>query len=291
MTHPSDGGFRAIFEGALDPMLLADDDGRYIDANPAACALFGLSRDELCGRRVADFTLEAARPQFPLVWSAFLSEGRQRGEYTLQMLDGHRCEVEFSATANVRPGEHLSIIRDITDRKRWEAERERLASEANGLARTDALTGLPNRRVWNERIDAELRRADRSRQPLTVAVIDLDGFKLLNDTMGHAAGDRQLERVAEVWRGQLRDVDLLARVGGDEFRILFPACAQGQEDAVLRRMRDAMPSGQTFSAGAATWARGETAAEVLERADQALYQDKLRQGQGASWRGPSSPDR
>ena len=271
-------------------MLLADDDAGYIDANPAACALFGLSREDLCRRRVRDFTLEAVRPRFDLVWSSFLSEGSQRGEYTLQLSDGRLCEVEFSATANVRPGEHLSIIRDITDRKRLEAERERLTAEANGLARTDALTGLPNRRVWNERIAEELRRAERSHQPLTIAVVDLDGFKTLNDTMGHAAGDRQLETVAAVWRGQLRDIDLLARVGGDEFRILFPACPQGQEDAVLRRMRDAMPTGQTFSAGTATWDRTETSAGVLERADQALYQDKLRQRLGVSWRGRPSPD-
>jgi diguanylate cyclase (GGDEF)-like protein/PAS domain S-box-containing protein len=287
----SDGNIRAIFEGALDPMLLADDDARYIDANPAACAFFGLSREALCNLGVADFTPLEARAAFSEVWRSFLTEGRQRGEYALQMPDGRLCEIEFSATANVRPGEHLSIIRDVTERKRLDGEQTRLTAEANVLARTDDLTGLPNRRVWNERIVDELQRAQRSDQPLTVAVIDLDGFKTVNDTRGHAAGDRQLETVATVWRTQLRDIDLLARVGGDEFRVLFPACPQGQEDAVLQRMRAVMPPGQTFSAGTATWDRAESAAQLHERADQALYQDKLnRSTHVASLKGsPSAP--
>jgi diguanylate cyclase (GGDEF)-like protein/PAS domain S-box-containing protein len=271
----SDVGFRAIFEGALDPMLLADDDARYVDANPAACAFFGLSHAELCTLRVIDFTPEEARAEFSAVWNLFLHKGKQRGEYALQMPDGRICEIEFSATANVRPGQHLSIIRDISERKRLDAERERLIAVANDLARTDPLTGLPNRRVWNERIADELYRAKRSNEPLTIALIDLDDFKMLNDTRGHAAGDELLQTVATGWKKQLRDIDLLVRGGGDEFWLLFPACPPGLEHAVLQRMRTAMPPGQTFSAGTATWDGTEGATELLERADRALYEDKL----------------
>ena len=270
-----DGGFRAIFEGALDPMLLADDDARYIDANPAACAFFGLSHADLCTRRVVDFTPEEARAEFSARWNLFLHEGKQRGEYALQMPDGRVCEIEFSATAHVRPGQHLSIIRDISERKRLDAERERLMAVANGLARTDPLTGLPNRRVWNDRIADELHRAKRSNDALTIALIDLDGFKMLNDTRGHAAGDKLLQTVAAAWQKQLRDIDLLVRGGGDEFWLLFPACPPGLEHAVLQRMRTAMPPGQTFSAGTATWDGTEGATELLARADRALYEDKL----------------
>jgi diguanylate cyclase (GGDEF)-like protein/PAS domain S-box-containing protein len=270
----SEVGFGAIFEAALDPMLLADNDARYIDANQAACAFFGLSRTELCTLGVVDFTPEKARAEFSAVWNLFLFEGKQRGEYALQMPDGRICEIEFSATAHIRPGQHLSIIRDISERKRFDAERDRLITIANGLARTDSLTGLPNRRVWNDRIVDELHHAKRSNEPLTIAVIDLDDFKMLNDTRGHAAGDTLLQTVATNWQKQLRDIDLLVRVGGDEFWLLFPACPPGLEHTVLQRMRTAMPPGQTFSAGTATWDRAEGATELLERADQALYHDK-----------------
>jgi diguanylate cyclase (GGDEF)-like protein/PAS domain S-box-containing protein len=274
----SDVGFRAIFEGALDPMLLADDDARYVDANPAACAFFGLCHAELCTLGVVDFTPEDARAEFSAVWNLFLHEEKQRGEYALQMLDGRICEIEFSATANVWPGRHLSIIRDITERKRLEAERERLIAVANDLARTDSLTGLPNRRVWNDRIVDEVHHAKRSNDPLTIALIDLDDFKVLNDTQGHPAGDKLLQTVAAAWQKQLRDIDLLVRGGGDEFWLLFPACPPGLEHAVLQRMRTAMPPGQTFSAGTATWDRTEGVTELLERADRALYEDKLGRG-------------
>lgn len=277
----TDESFRAIFEGALDPMLLADDDARYLDANPAACAFFGLSRDEICARRVVDFAPEKARAEFSAVWKLFLLEGKQRGEYCLQMPDGRWREIEFSATANVSPGQHLSILRDVSDRKRWDAERERLIAAANDLARIDSLTGIPNRRVWNDRIVDELHRAKRSDEPLTVAVIDLDGLKVLNDTRGHAAGDKFLQAFATVCQKQLRDIDLAARVGGDEFWLLFPVCPDGQEHVVLERMRAALPAGQTFSAGTATWDRSESATALVERADRALYQDKLRRGTGA----------
>ena len=119
----SDISFEAIFEHALDPMLVADDDARYVDANPAACELFGLSRAQLCTHRVVDFAPPQAKAQFDTVWKRFLRDGKQRGDYQLQMPDGRICDIEFSATANVVPGRHLSIIRDVSQRKRLEAER------------------------------------------------------------------------------------------------------------------------------------------------------------------------
>lgn len=268
----SDADFRAMFEGALDPMLLADDDARYVDANPAACSFFRLSRAEICSRRVVDFAPEPARAEFDWVWKLFLRDGTQQGEYTLELPDGRICDVEFSATADVLRGRHMSILRDVTGRKRSDAEREEQIALAQNLARTDPLTGLSNRRVWNERIVAELHRAARSAEPLTVAVIDLDDFKALNDTRGHPAGDRLLQAVAAAWQQQLRETDLLVRAGGDEFWLLFPACPPGFEDGALDRMQGAMPPGQSFSVGTATWDGTESASQLLDRADQALYQ-------------------
>jgi diguanylate cyclase (GGDEF)-like protein/PAS domain S-box-containing protein len=253
---------------------MADDDARYLDANPAACEFFGLSRAQLCTRRVADFAPPEAKADFDTVWKLFLSEGKQRGEYQLQMPDGRLCHIEFSATANVLPGRHLSILRDVSDRKRLEADRERLIVRVQELARTDPLTGLPNRRVWNERVDEELRRANRTLEPVTIAMLDLDDFKILNDTRGHAAGDELLRDIATRWQGQLRDIDLLARVGGDEFCLLLPSCSAGEEQQVLQRLLAEMPEGHTVSAGVASWDGVEDAARLLERADQALYQHK-----------------
>ena len=270
----SDDSFHAIFEHALDPMLIAGDDAQYLDANPAACEFFGLSRAQLCDRRVADFAPPQARADFDSVWKVFLRDGKQQGEYQLQMPDGRLRDIEFSATANVLPGRHLSILRDVSERKRLEAERERLLASVQELARTDPLTGLPNRRVWNERVDEELRRANRTREPVTIAMLDLDDFKTLNDTRGHAAGDELLRDIATRWRTQLRDIDLLARVGGDEFRLLLPNCSAGEEQPVLRRLCTEMPEGRTFSVGVARWDGVEDAARLLERADDALYEDK-----------------
>jgi two-component system cell cycle sensor histidine kinase/response regulator CckA len=108
--------FRAIFEGALDALLLADDDRVYVDANPAACELFGVPREEIVGRRVEDFS-DGVPNDVIAGWTAFLSAGRQEGEFALLRPDGGRRDTEFRATANVKPGVHLSIIRDITERR------------------------------------------------------------------------------------------------------------------------------------------------------------------------------
>jgi diguanylate cyclase (GGDEF)-like protein/PAS domain S-box-containing protein len=270
----SDAAFRAIFERALDPMLVAADDARYVDANPAACEFFGLSHAKLCARRVVDFAAPAAKANFSTAWKLFLRDGKQRGEYQLRLPDGRIRDVEFSATANILPGRHLSIIRDISERKALEAEREQLIVKVQELARTDPLTGLPNRRVWTERVTAELQRAKRCHERPSVAMIDLDHFKVLNDTRGHAAGDRLLKAVATRWRAQLRAIDLLARVGGDEFCVLLASCVAGEERRVVQRLRAVMPDGQTLSAGVARWDGEEPPERLLERADDALYRDK-----------------
>lgn len=94
------------------------------------------------------------------------------------------------------------------------------------LARSDPLTGLANRRGWDEQLARELARARRSGEALSVALLDLDDFKALNDAHGHQAGDRLLLEAAAAWYGQLRDVDILCRWGGDEFAVLLPACPE-----------------------------------------------------------------
>jgi diguanylate cyclase (GGDEF)-like protein len=144
-------------------------------------------------------------------------------------------------------------------------------------AATDVLTGLANRRSWEDTLERELARAWRQHLPVTVAVIDLDHFKDLNDSAGHQAGDRLLRDVSAAWGNVIRDEDVLARPGGDEFGLVLPNCSQGQALEILDRLREKTPD-LTFSAGLAAWDGSEQAGTLMERADIALYRAKNRGG-------------
>jgi diguanylate cyclase (GGDEF)-like protein/PAS domain S-box-containing protein len=161
-------------------------------------------------------------------------------------------------------GELLGILED----------RQALLSRLEHLALTDQLTGLPNRRAWEEGLRRELARASRDRHPVSVAVIDLDYFKRYNDQRGHLAGDALLREAADRWLGQLRAGDLLARYGGEEFAAVIPAWPPETVVMVVERLRNATPSDQTCSAGVAFWDGSERADELFARADAALYEAK-----------------
>jgi len=153
-------------------------------------------------------------------------------------------------------------------------ERVELLDRLELVARTDELTGLPNRRAWQEALPRELALSHRSGSPLCVAMLDLDRFKLYNDLRGHQAGDRLLKQVAGAWSSELRGTDILARYGGEEFALLLPMCDIEQAQTITERLRSVIPIDQTASAGLACWDRSETAGELVERADRALYEAK-----------------
>lgn len=153
-------------------------------------------------------------------------------------------------------------------------ERADLLASLAAEARHDALTGLANRRAWDERLAEELARSARLQRPLSVALIDLDRFKSFNDRHGHQAGDRLLREAAVAWRGALRTTDLLARWGGEEFAVLLPSCTESEALLLLERLRSRTPGGQTCSAGIAQSVPGEDAEALVNRADLALYQAK-----------------
>jgi diguanylate cyclase (GGDEF)-like protein len=144
-------------------------------------------------------------------------------------------------------------------------------------AGTDVLTGLANRRNWEETLERELSRAWRQHLPVALAVIDLDDFKALNDRSGHQAGDRLLKEVSAAWGDVIRDEDVLARPGGDEFGLVLPNCDQDHAHQILGRLRRKTPM-LPFSAGLATWDGSEEASALMERADIALYRAKNRGG-------------
>jgi diguanylate cyclase (GGDEF)-like protein len=153
-------------------------------------------------------------------------------------------------------------------------QRERLQVRLGLMARTDALTGLPNRRAWDEALDHELARARRSHSSVCVALLDLDHFKEYNDLNGHPAGDSHLKEAASVWSSRLRSADLLARYGGEEFAVLLTATDISQAQQLIEELRGCVPSQETVSAGIARWDRVEAGGELLIRADRALYEAK-----------------
>ena len=186
--------------------------------------------------------------------------------------------IGYVARAGTFLGVGIFVGLQYDSRLKLQDDRERLVAELEATAMRDQLTGLPNRRAWDERFERELRRAARSEQPLSVAAIDLDGLKRINDTHGHEQGDRLIKRCAHAWGGALRRPDFLARLGGDEFLVVLPDCATAEAEEVARRLLGAVPFNQTCSVGLATWDRDEAGYELLHRADQAMYAAKAAGG-------------
>lgn len=158
-------------------------------------------------------------------------------------------------------------------------DRADLMERLEEVARTDALTGLLNRRAWEEQLPTELDRARRTQRPVCVAMLDLDRFKAYNDGHGHPAGDRLLERFAAAWRGRLRTTDILARYGGEEFALALAGCELERATEVAEELCRITPGGQTCSIGVAEWNGHESPDELMQRADGALYAAK-RAGRG-----------
>jgi diguanylate cyclase (GGDEF)-like protein/PAS domain S-box-containing protein len=222
-------------------------------------------------RRLADAVATAIGPGSDGVYDIEHRIVRPDGEVRTCICRG-RVFFDLDGT----PLRMVGAVQDVTERKRSEAEREALIVKLETLARTDELTGLLNRRAWDEELARELARARRDDSPLCVALYDLDRFKAYNDAHGHQAGDELLRSVAYSWRDRLRQTDVLARYGGEEFAAAFPSWPLDTALQVVERLRTDMPAGQTCSAGLVTWDGEESASDLVGRADLALYQAKHR---------------
>jgi two-component system cell cycle response regulator len=174
----------------------------------------------------------------------------------------------------------------------------RLRAEVERLANEDGLTGLANRRVFEEVLGRELSRSRRTHEPLAMVVFDVDFFKRVNDTLGHQAGDAVLRQVAQVLAATARDVDLVARYGGEEFTVVLPNCSLDDAAGVAERMRSGVTAhprlaGITLSAGVAEIPTNAADEEgLIAAADEAMYTSK-RTGRNrttrSSRRGPQVP--
>ncbi|MDP1848150.1 MAG: sensor domain-containing diguanylate cyclase [Solirubrobacteraceae bacterium] len=170
--------------------------------------------------------------------------------------------------------DHLEALADIAALVGSELERRELVRRLAIDARTDALTGMANRRAWDDELPTALRTAERLGHPLSVVLIDIDFFKSYNDVHGHPAGDSALREIGRRWRALTRDIDLLARVGGEEFALVLAGCDGPGAQMVAERLRADMPPGLTASAGVAAWTPPQTSDGLVAEADRALYRAK-----------------
>ncbi|HEY2778316.1 MAG TPA: sensor domain-containing diguanylate cyclase [Gaiellaceae bacterium] len=143
-------------------------------------------------------------------------------------------------------------------------------------ASTDALTGLANRRSWDDQLTRAIAHAERTHETLSVAVCDVDGLKEINDRGGHAAGDELLRGIAERWRADARAADLIARIGGDEFAVLLPGADEAGAQDVVERLIRSLPDGASVSFGIAEWDLREDTIGLMARADLRMYDEKRR---------------
>jgi diguanylate cyclase (GGDEF)-like protein len=200
----------------------------------------------------------------------------------------------FSRSLVTWTDERLELARTMANEAAMALENARLYEDARKLADRDPLTGFYNHRFLHERLGEEVVRAQRARRPLSVLMLDLDDFKLVNDTFGHLFGDRVLTFTAELIRSTLRSSDVGARYGGDEFAVILPETdaddARHTADRILEAFRDNPFVGEqrgpvplVASIGVATFpADGRTATELIAAADAALYAVKRAGGHGAA---------
>ena len=279
---PTEIGFRPFVEKAVVGLCLIQD-GRYRYVNPKFAVTFGYTPEELVGQEsslniVVDEDQPAVRDD---IW------GRLEGElltvhHTFRAVrkDGERIDVEAYATASEFEGRPavLGTLLDITDRKRAEA---RIVEQAN----KDPLTNLFNPVRFMERLRRQLAEARRQKRRLAVVYLDLDRFKFINDTWGHSVGDVFLQGLALRLKQSVREVDTVARVGGDEFVILMPdirhtenltTIAQKLLAAVSRPVDVAGRALEvTTSIGIACYPEdGEDSEILLQNADTAMYRAK-----------------
>jgi diguanylate cyclase (GGDEF)-like protein/PAS domain S-box-containing protein len=272
--------FRSAFDNAPIGMALVSPEGRFIKVNRALCDLTGYSETDLLIRTFQaithpdDLDADLAHVQDVLADRRRSYQMEKRYHHA----DGHIIWVTLSVSlvrdADGEPLYFISQIEDISNRKRRERALETQAARLAVIAATDQLTGLSTRRTWDLAIADRTSRPDLDLERFGIALIDLDELKAINDTRGHHAGDQALVAMASALRTVVRDEDLVARIGGDEFAVLIPSVSAEAMLALTERILAALPENLSASGGVATWDGSESSAELQRRADRALYSAK-----------------
>jgi diguanylate cyclase (GGDEF)-like protein/PAS domain S-box-containing protein len=266
---------RRFFDLSHDLLCTADMKGYFVELNAAWEDCLGYGPDELRAKPFIELVHPGDRERTEAETAGVLERKGSVGfENRYLARDGSWHWLRWSSTP--APDESLIYARatDVTELKRIEAERESLLDEVAGLAHSDPLTGLPNRRALDERLPREMARARRGDSDLCLALVDLDHFKAYNDSYGHLAGDMMLRDCAVAWDSELRGEDTIVRFGGEEFLVVLPDTHLEQGAEIVERLRAVTPGAQTCSAGLACWDLAETIEDLVGRADGALYRAK-----------------
>ncbi len=276
-----------ILNTVADGIITINDNGSIQTFNPAAEKIFGFSQDEVVGQNVRVLLPESVNEgltrEFGADWASILSLGK---DLFGVRKDGETFPMEM-AVRELNQGENLtftSIVRDITARKKAE-------EKVYNLAHFDHLTGLPNRYLLGDRLDEALKRAKRSESEIALMFLDLDKFKVINDTIGHSGGDQGLKEVASRLRNCIRNTDTVARVGGDEFVVLLEELHEQDEarlvaDKILASLSNPINiEEQNFELGASIGIsiypeHATDATNLMICADRAMYQVKREKAGG-----------
>ena len=280
--------FIAVVEASSDAIIGKDLDGRVVLWNHGAERLYGYTEAEMYGKSISILVPPGHNDEVPeLIRRARTGERVEQHETVRARKDGTQVDVSLTVSPIYDRDGNVTgvatIARDITARLRYQ-------EQLRYLAEHDPLTGTHNRRHFEREISDQVRRARRYGEHAAVLFIDVDGLKQINDAHGHKAGDRALKEIASAASRRLRETDVLARIGGDEFAVLLPYADAKQADSISEDLRRGTPAieielddGTTLSlsasVGFALIDRDTNSDEILAQADRAMYENKTPQHQ------------
>ncbi len=268
-----------LIENMQDAIVVLDIDRRVIDLNPAAIRLFGREKGKSYGELFSELIKDKD--------IATRIVKNTQTELCINNLSLQALNTNISALSKEAEG-YLIVFRDISELKNTQEKLEKAKEElqkANDelqvMANTDHLTGLPNRRYFLQQFSLELARNERYDSALSLLILDLDHFKRINDTHGHATGDEVLRRVAAIIKDSAREYDIAGRLGGEEFGLVLPQTdLDGAKNYAERLRKDIAASHAgneipvTASIGLTEARKGMSLEQIFEAADIALYQSK-----------------